>query len=129
LNELKHPNIIELLSSYTYRGKHNFLFPLAQGDLAEFLTSNERPPQFQPDRAFYTALRELSSAIGKVHHYTSARLKLDLIGCHHDLRPQNILVGGSTFLLADFGLSAFTKSTTKVRVNFFFRWFCFSPWT
>lgn len=28
LNHLKHPNIIEVLSAFTYRTKHNLIFPL-----------------------------------------------------------------------------------------------------
>ncbi|KAI9785126.1 MAG: hypothetical protein M1839_000764 [Geoglossum umbratile] len=119
LNDLKHPNITELLCSYTYRGKHNFLFPLAHGgDLATFLTQQDRPPSFQSDETFFTALSELSSAIDKVHDYTSARLNLSLIGCHHDLKPKNILVDRHTFVLADFGLSRFKKATESSKSRF-----------
>jgi len=43
LYHLEHPNILELFGSYTYRGKHNLLFPLAgRGNLAKLL----REPAF-----------------------------------------------------------------------------------
>lgn len=36
---------------------------------------------------------------------------LTRIDCHHDLKPQNVLVDDATFLLADFGLSRFKELT------------------
>lgn len=108
LNNLKHSNIVELLGSWTYRGRHNALFPCAKGgDLLQLLNSKNRPYHFLEDTEFYRALSELSSANQKVHQYTSEKLNLTLIGVHHDLRPQNILVHEGAFILADFGLSKF----------------------
>ncbi|KAI9775065.1 MAG: hypothetical protein M1839_001457 [Geoglossum umbratile] len=108
LRHLKHPNIVELLNYYTYRGEHNFLFPLAsQGDLAAFLSSKIRPTEFESEESLYVALSGLASALDKTHNFTSQTLQLDLIGLHHDLRPNNILVDGNKFILADFGLSRF----------------------
>lgn len=54
-------------------------------------------------------MSELASAVQAVHKYASEKLNLSLIGVHHDLRPQNILVHGGSFILADFGLSKFKK--------------------
>lgn len=111
LNNLKHPNILELLGSWTYRGKHNALFPCAKGgDLFQLLNSKSRPYHFLDDSAFYRALSQLSSAIQKVHQYTSEKLNLTLIGVHHDLKPKNILVHEGSFILADFGLSKFKNA-------------------
>jgi serine/threonine protein kinase len=111
LNHLKHPNIIELLSAYTYRGEHNLVFPLARGgDLTTFF-KGERPVEFQSDGMFTIALSKLASAIEHVHDFSAHSLDLKLIGCHHDLKPRNILVDGSTFILADFGLSRFRPTS------------------
>ena len=111
LSNLRHPNIVELLGSWTYRGKHNALFPCAEGgDLSQLLSSKIRPYHFLEDSEFYRALSELSSAIQKVHQYTSEKLNLSLIGVHRDLRPQNILVHEGSFILADFGLSKFKNA-------------------
>ncbi|KAK2836993.1 hypothetical protein FQN49_006513, partial [Arthroderma sp. PD_2] len=109
LNQLQHPNIIELLGSYTYRDKHNFVFPCIHGgDLAQLLREPHRREAFRFNRAFYVALSELSSAIEVLHYFTASDLDLKLIGCHRDLKPSNILVDGGHFMLADFGLSRFT---------------------
>ncbi|KAF3167920.1 hypothetical protein TWF225_006663 [Orbilia oligospora] len=107
LNELKHPNIIQLVTSYTYRGKHNLVFPLIEdGDLGKLLRGNrEDYPSLRRNESFLIALCELSSAIERVHDYTVERFDIKLMGCHYDLKPQNILVQGSKFILADFGLS------------------------
>jgi serine/threonine protein kinase len=88
------------------------------GDLASLLAQKDRLSHFQEDEAFFLALSELSSAIAAVHDYTSDRLNLNLIGCHHDLKPQSILVDGNTFILADFGLSKFKKATESSKTQF-----------
>ncbi|KAG8528268.1 uncharacterized protein KY384_007185 [Bacidia gigantensis] len=103
LRLLRHPHMVELLGVYTYRGMHNFVFPLAShGTLAELFQS-EQTPQFQLSEDFLVALAGLGSAICAMHEYSSENLRA--IGCHHDLKPSNILVDQSKFILADFGLS------------------------
>ncbi|KAF2650288.1 kinase-like protein [Lophiostoma macrostomum CBS 122681] len=107
LNHLKHPHIVELLCSYTYDDSHNLLFELADsGNLAGVL-GTERLARFASDETLFIALAGLSSAVEHVHDFSERKIDLDLIGCHHDLRPRNILVSGSKFILADFGLSTF----------------------
>lgn len=108
LNHLKHPNIVELLGSYTYDGRHNLLFPLADtGNLAQLLDTERHLTMFPTDEALVIALAALASAVEHVHDFTERKIDLDLIGCHHDLRPRNILVSGSSLILADFGLTTF----------------------
>lgn len=110
LNHLKHPNIIELLASYTLNGKHNLLFPLAKdGTLQKLLKTEREKTPFTSDATLLIALAGLASAVEHVHHFAAERLELKLMGCHHDLRPRNILVSGSTLILADFGLSNFIE--------------------
>ncbi|UKZ70844.1 uncharacterized protein TrAtP1_011813 [Trichoderma atroviride] len=91
LNELKHANIIQLLTSYTHNGRHNLIFPFVQDGNLEKLFKGDRPLQFDSDEKFLIALCGLSSAIQEVHYYTLQRLKIDLLGCHHDLKTKNIL--------------------------------------
>ena len=111
LRLLKHPNIVELLGSYTYRGRHNLIFPLARGGTLADLLKSARPPAFQSDESIILALSGLCSAVRATHDLFSDDDKLTRIGCHHDLKPQNVLVDDATFLLADFGLSRFKELT------------------
>ena len=75
------------------------------GDLADFLRKEQRPSQYLLDETFYVALCGLSSAIESVHYYTYTALSLELIGCHGNLKPHNILIEGTKFILGGFGLS------------------------
>ena len=71
-----------------------------------------RPPKLESDVAILFALSGLCSAVGAVRRFVSSGNNLELIGCHHDLKPSNVVIEGPTFLLADFGLSRF-KSTRQ----------------
>ncbi|KAA8895937.1 kinase-like domain-containing protein [Sphaerosporella brunnea] len=106
LRSLQHPNIIVLLASFSLGGVHNLLFPLAQGDLEKLLQGEMPPP---PNLCYeHAVLREcygLSSAIESIHKYFVGDYGMTLIGCHYDLKPQNILVKDGKFILTDFGLS------------------------
>ena len=105
LNCLEHPNIIELLGSYTHQGIHNLIFPLAEYDLHKLL-QGAMPTTFQSELDYLYALCGLASALDRLHTFCSEELDITLIGCHHDLRPHNILVQDQKLLLADFGLSS-----------------------
>ena len=109
LKLIKHPNIIELLGCYTYREKHNLVFPLARGgSLADFLRGDHSSP-FRTNHNLLIALCGLSSALRAVHEFFSDDLQA--VGCHYDLKPSNILIDGEDFLLADFGLSRFKDAS------------------
>lgn len=103
LSLLKHPNLVELLGSYTHGQRHNLLFPLARGGTLADLFKSRRPPELQSDTNLILALCGLGSAICAVHEFACQHLQA--IGCHHDLKPSNVLVDSSSFILADFGLA------------------------
>ena len=119
LTQIKHPNIVELLCIYSYQDLHTFVFPAADhGDLEKLLEMPERPAQFNADEVFFVSLAELASALDAVHNFFVDMLDIRLTGYHHDLAPRNILVDGSSFLLADFGLSTFKDRTEKSSTSF-----------
>ncbi|KAI3334723.1 hypothetical protein F4824DRAFT_467022 [Ustulina deusta] len=116
LNAVRHPSILDLSGSYTQHRTHNFLFPEATGgDLHDLLRQKDRPPQFREDEAIYLAICGLASALEQLHYYTNDDLKLELLGCHHDLKPRNILVHNDRFILADFGLAQMAESMVDLQ--------------
>ncbi|KAI4169214.1 MAG: hypothetical protein LQ343_005876 [Gyalolechia ehrenbergii] len=121
LERLEHPNIVRLLGSYTYGGRHNFLFPSYETDLWAFLQSKSRLGDFSQDSTFFSALRGLASALCHTHklHLEKEKhgLDIDAIGYHHDLRPSNVLVSQDTFVLADFGLGKFKSSVASSKTQ------------
>jgi serine/threonine protein kinase len=74
------------------------------------LRTERHDTTLQSDADFLIALAGLSSAVEHVHEFFDRKIDLKLIGCHHDLRPQNVLASGTTLILADFGLSRFKES-------------------
>ncbi|KAF5614656.1 serine threonine kinase [Fusarium tjaetaba] len=119
LNHLKHANIVELLGSFTSGDLHNLFFPLASdGNLYDVLSSDRQADLFASSETMLVELAALSSAIEHVHDFSKENLDLELIGCHHDLRPRNILVSGSKLILADFGLSTLKPSSQNSETPF-----------
>lgn len=116
LNGLKHPNILELLGSYTLQGKHNLLFPLAPRTLSSYLSSKDQMLGFADYVSILLAFPGLVSALQALHSYIWE--SVSLIGCHHDIKPDNVLIMDNRFVLADFGLSTF-KDPSKGSETFF----------
>ena len=106
LYHLEHPNILPLLTSYTYNGVPNFLLPLAEGgDLEHLMNEKSRPSELSQDAQFYDAISGLASGLETLHEYKSDVLGREMIGYHHDLKPKNVLVSTGRFILSGFGLS------------------------
>ena len=101
-SRLQHPNLIELLGSYSFRNTTNLLFPLMDGDLGMLLATTERPEQFRDEFSFLRALSGLSSGIEALH-YLGVR--------HRDIKPTNILTNGDLFVLANFGHSELRETS------------------
>ncbi|KAH8680242.1 kinase-like domain-containing protein [Ilyonectria robusta] len=120
LNHLKHPNIVCMLGSYTQMEQHHFLFPCLDMDLSTFLKRDTRFGNFESDCTFYSALRGLGSALSHVHrlhlNQKTHGMDFDGIGWHHDIRPANVLVSKTTFLLTDFGLATFQQGRVKSKM-------------
>ena len=125
LNTLNKKHIIQLYLSYKHQGSYNFLFPLADGDLEILLTKGPHAGRFGSDTSILKALWGLGVAIASLHDFYSEKLGVEFNGCHHDLKPRNILVSQDSFLLADFGLSSFkapeidSKSLSKNLGDYF----------
>jgi Protein kinase domain len=105
LKLIKHPCIIQLLTCFTFQDKHSFILSLADGGSLAEVFSGKRHSPFKTEDELLVALCGLSSAIRTIHTF-----KVDgfeTIGCHHDLKPSNVLVRGKSLLLSDFGLSRF----------------------
>lgn len=108
VRELKHPNIVELLSAFRQGNDSNLIFPLADMNLREFLEGRK---ECQMEiHEIYTSIHGLADALRQIHDFFLAAegnstSEIRKIGCHHDLRPNNILVQHGVFVIADFGLS------------------------
>jgi serine/threonine protein kinase len=116
LEQFNHPNIVKLLDSYCIDDKYLLLFPLAKGDLADFMLSD--PQTSQPMFTWLLQqLRGLTKALEYLHYGNES---IKACGRHGDVKPQNILWYGAVdqdeskygkLVIADLGLSEFRYST------------------
>ena len=118
LRLIKHSNIMEMLAAYTFKGRHNLIFPLARDKTLGDLLQMPRSSQFQSLEHIIVALSGLCSALHAVHNFVSPDFNLQAIGCHHDLKPDNILIDDGSLMLADFGLSKFKDLTDASHTSF-----------
>jgi serine/threonine protein kinase len=118
LRLVDHPNIVRLVATFSHRETYNLLFFPAECNLYELLNKEVRMPAFQTDAAFFIALQGLSSALATLHQFSAVDFDIDKSGCHHDLKPSNILVDKDKFLLADFGLSKLKPPDTDSKSLF-----------
>ncbi|PQE28520.1 serine threonine kinase protein [Rutstroemia sp. NJR-2017a WRK4] len=108
LNSTENDCILEMYYSYTFKGYTSMLFEKCDSTLEEFLMSADSEG-FEEPQSFIHALYGLSGAIKELHNFDSTELHIEKIGCHYDLKPNNILVklDDEKFILADFGEAAF----------------------
>ena len=115
LRKRRHQNIVPLLASYYLDGTDSsdrptrtmhLLFPWAEMDLHAWMTGSRIPSPLQrlsrPERQehIYRSIYTLVSGLSYLHEENGG-----LITSHHDLKPNNILVFGQVFKIADLGRS------------------------
>ena len=84
-------------------------------DLSEFLKLDHRYKDFESNTTFFTAFYGLASALETVHNCNleNSEDSFTVVGYHHDIRPQNILVRANDFVLTDFGLAKMSEDDTS----------------
>jgi hypothetical protein len=91
-------------------------------DLGKYFQAAEQTEAFRFDFDIFFALCGLASALERTHDLfleaDKHGLDFEGIGYHHDFRPQNILVSGNTFLLADFGLAKLKPADSKSETGY-----------
>lgn len=131
--DLKHPNLVKCLSSFTFGSDTYLIYPLAEGNLDEYMEQNKSlntGDSSQSTEAWFAdQLRGLAAALLVVHDQKetpTARTHLDVqaaasgkTGYVHDIKPENILVVGREgqmplFRLSDFSCAKVVDFVTSI---------------
>lgn len=117
LGSTQNPNIVNILGSYVLKNVYNILLPRASTDLEELLRGKylDIPTD---ESEFFERLCGLAYALDSMHCFRNVEQGLDMLGCHLDLKPNNILIFGRTWKLADFGLSRLVPVDQGSRTSF-----------
>ena len=112
LKSLRHPHIVQLLHSYTFRDCFNILMqPVADCDLTQFMQRSEQTStidgmeKLHRCRNVYQWMSCLASAVKYLHSGHSKPT------WHLDIKPKNILIQGKAIVLTDFGLAKTVSSS------------------
>ncbi|KAJ4291768.1 hypothetical protein N0V90_009663 [Kalmusia sp. IMI 367209] len=119
LEKFNHPNIVKLLDAYCIDDNFLLLFPLAQGDLEDFM-SKEPLPSHSSQVIFTWMLQQVQGLTKALEYLHVGNEHYEAFGRHGDIKPENILwysdvgTGKLTlgrFVIADLGLSQFHRRT------------------
>ncbi|KEF55189.1 serine/threonine protein kinase, partial [Exophiala aquamarina CBS 119918] len=110
-----HDHIAGHITAWSQADQHFILYPKAAHNLRSYMTDVEPPALRQPVMMwFFKQLGGLADAIDHVHRIKDGSEDGAVIeGCHHDIKPENILVfervpnKDPTFKIADFGAGHF----------------------
>jgi serine/threonine protein kinase len=112
-----HPHLVELLTTYTYRGRFHLLFPYANANLRTYWRSNSLKKDWSNYHWALKQIAGLASALNAIHTFKTDKYPLhsdridplvsrerpsmplqlsvlpgeELFGRHGDLKPENIL--------------------------------------
>eukprot|EP00697_Spironema_sp_BW2_P006180 gnl/Spiro4/18621_TR9987_c0_g1_i1.p1 gnl/Spiro4/18621_TR9987_c0_g1~~gnl/Spiro4/18621_TR9987_c0_g1_i1.p1 ORF type:complete len:304 (+),score=82.72 gnl/Spiro4/18621_TR9987_c0_g1_i1:88-999(+) len=114
LQELKHPNIVELYDVFSSRSNINLVFEYCPLDLEKIITNKEVLLTPAHIKAY---VRMLLEGVHFLHSHWVL---------HRDLKPSNILVGvDGSLKLADFGLARLygERATRPLSPNVVTRWY------
>ena len=112
----RHPNIVQALFFYQWRGQINFVFPFIDGTLENLLSGQWTGPDKDyletrdpPYHWLWTQMIGIAEGLSTIHNPQNISLRRNekrTVGFHFDLRPANILITMKGELkISDFGLS------------------------
>ena len=117
-SRLGHKHIMQHIGTLTVGREFNIFFEWADRDLEKFLQSRST---YNP-KALVSQVMQLASALHYLHYQIVGSDGSQIICCHMDLKPNNILVVREEgypvgkWMIADFGISVF-KNTKVVSIR------------
>lgn len=106
LHNAEHPNLLNLLATYKYKGYYHLVFPWADGDLRRLWRSTPNPQAGKEEmRWLAQQCASIASALRSVHAGAESwieaggdgpsdkqRMAMNKFGIHGDIKPENIFI-------------------------------------
>lgn len=144
LSKLKHRHVLQLLTTYKFRGRYHLVFPYAKYNLRELWNSISNVDETEWVAWWLRQILGIASGLMQIHCFRSREARCSILpnlapegslkslkgaeewyGRHGDIKPENILwfddmdenSGQGVLVIADFGLASFHgwESRSKVR--------------
>ena len=110
LKQIKHPNIIKFIESYSNEGHFTAIITEFIGESLRMRIDNMQRP-FTLKEVVKFAL-QINGALHYLHHIEPEAI------VHADIKPENILVDGDVLKLIDFGISRFILKDAQTYFKF-----------
>lgn len=106
LHNAEHPNLLNLLATYKYKGYYHLVFPWADGDLRRLWRTTPNPQAGKEEmRWLAQQCASIASALKSVHAGAESwieaggdgpsdkqRMAMNKFGIHGDIKPENIFI-------------------------------------
>lgn len=125
MGRIQSNNIVKVVKTYRHGDRYNIIFRKEKSDLHHYLRDDEWSAESEDLRrgpleccTIWAHALGITEALGKISRIEASDAygsdpykRVPMNGFHFDLKPANVLVSDTTWLITDFGIARFERAT------------------